>query len=42
MNMNINRTKQIFRVSFRCYFPSETGCNFATHFQDIPLSDIPK
>jgi hypothetical protein len=36
------RTKEIYNCSFRCYFPSDTGLNFVTHFQEIALSDIPK
>ena len=34
--------KEIHRVSFRCYFPSDCGSNYATHFQELSLSEIPK
>ena len=42
MNVTKNRTKETHRCSFRCYFPSDTGANYATHFQEMPLTDISK
>ena len=36
------RTKEIYQCSFRCYFPSDTGPNFSTHFQKLALSEIQK
>lgn len=40
--MIIPRTKEIYNCSFRCYFPSDGGPNFATHFQEIALKDVPR
>lgn len=33
-------SKKKFGLSFRCYFPGDK--NIVTHYQDIPLTDIPK
>lgn len=32
--------KKKFGLSFRCYFPGEG--NIVTHYQDMPLKDVPK
>ena len=42
MNMTKGRTRQTYQHSFRCYFPSKFGTNYTTHFQRMPLSDMPK
>lgn len=30
-----------YGISFRCYFNSEAETHFTTHYQPMPLSDIP-
>lgn len=33
-------SKKKFGLSFRCYFPGKD--NTVTHYQDMPLKDVPK
>ncbi len=34
-------TTNTYGISFRCYFPGEPGTNYSTHYQRIPLSELP-
>lgn len=31
-----------FNCSFRCYFDTENGKQYNTHYQSLPLEDIPR
>lgn len=31
-----------YNVSFRCFFPSDDGARFTSHYQRLSLSDLPK
>ena len=33
---------ETYNFSFRCYFPSAEGPRFSTHYQALPLCDVPR
>jgi len=35
-------TQEIYNFSFRCYFDGADGPSYTTHYQPLPISDIPR
>ena len=33
---------QVFNCSFRCFFDTEENSRYTTHYQQLPIQDIPK
>lgn len=33
---------EIYNVSFRCFFPGSDETRYSTHYQPLPLTDIPR
>ena len=39
----MNKAKERYNVSFRCFYDDETGRHYTNHYQpDFPMSDIPR
>ena len=34
--------QETYNFSFRCYFPSDDGVRYSTHYQRLALSDLPR